>query len=219
MLHQLTELFLVNVGHYSADQLDLYDGIFDELVKRVEVAARIKLARRLAPIDGAPAKTIRSLALDDAIEVAEPVLSQSNALDDDTLTHCISLKGQDYLLAIATRDRISETISSQLIASGDRKVLGTLAGNPGAAISDPSFGILVLKSADDDWLSQCLAGRSDIPQHHLRELLFRASEIVRQRLMTAHPGLRDAIQEIFPSPTSSTTDNSVDRLQGGRANG
>ena len=204
MLHQLTELFLVNVGHYSADQLDLYDGIFDELVKRVEVAARIKLARRLAPIDGAPAKTIRSLALDDAIEVAEPVLSQSNALDDDTLTHCISLKGQDYLLAIATRDRISETISSQLIASGDRKVLGTLAGNPGAAISDPSFGILVLKSADDDWLSQCLAGRSDIPQHHLRELLFRASEIVRQRLMTAHPGLRDAIQEIFPSPTSST---------------
>ena len=159
MLHKLTEVFLVNVGHYSADQLDLYDGVLNELVKKVEVAARVKLAQRLASIDGAPAKTIRSLALDDAIEVAEPVLSQSNALDDDALTHCISLKGQEYLLAIATRDKISETISSQLIARGDRKVLGTLASNPGAAISDPSFGILVQKSADDDWLSQCLAGR------------------------------------------------------------
>ena len=205
MLHQLTELFLVNVGHYSADQLDLYDGVLNELVKKVEVAARVKLARRLAPIDDAPTKTIRSLALDDAIEVAEPILSQSNALDDDTLTRCISLKGQEYLLAIATRDKISETISSQLIARGDRKVLGTLAGNPGAGISGPSFGILVRKSADDDWLSECIAGRKDVPQHHLRELLLKASEIVRQRLMIAHPELRDAIQEIFPSPTPSTT--------------
>ena len=99
MLHQLTELFLVNVGHYSADQLDLYDGVLNQLVKRVEVAARVKLAQRLASIDGAPTRTIRSLALDDAIEVAEPVLSQSNALDDDALTRCISLKGQEYLLA------------------------------------------------------------------------------------------------------------------------
>jgi Uncharacterised protein conserved in bacteria (DUF2336) len=205
MLHQLTELFLVNVGHYSADQLDVYDAVLNELVKIVEVAARAELARRLAPIDGVPTKTIRSLALDDAIEVAEPVLSQSNALDDDTLTRCISVKGQEYLLAIATRDKISQTISSQLIAKGDRKVLGTLAVNPGAAISDPSFGILVQKSAGDDWLLECVAGREDIPQHHLRALLLKASEIVRQRLMIAHPKLRDVIQEIFRGPTSSTT--------------
>ena len=205
MLHQLTELFLVNIGHYSADQLDLYDGVLNELVKRVDVAARVKLAQRLAVIEGAPTKTIHSLAFDDAIEVAEPVLSQSNALDDDALSRCISQKGQEYLLAIATRDKISETISGQLIARGDRKVLGTIAANPGAAISDPSFGILVRKSVDDDWLSECIAGRKDIPQHHLRDLLLKASEIVRQRLMIAHPEIGDAIQEIFPSPMSPAT--------------
>lgn len=209
MLHQLTELFLLNVGHYSADQLDLYDGILSELIKKVEVAARLKLAQRLAPIDGAPADTIRALALDDAIEVAEPVLSQSNALDDDTLTRCITLKGQEYLLAIATRNKISETVSSQLIANGDRKVLGTLASNPGAAISDPSFGVLVKKSANDDWLSECVAGRTDIPEHHLRELLLKASEIVRQRLIAAHPELREAIQEIFPAKGLSATNKTA----------
>jgi uncharacterized protein (DUF2336 family) len=206
MLHQLTELFLANVGHYSADQLDLYDGVLNELVKKVEVAARMKLALRLASIDGAPTQTIRSLALDDAIEVAEPVLSQSNALDDDTLSRCISLKGQEYLLAIATRDKISETISGQLIERGNRRVLGTLAGNPGASISDPSFGILVKKSADDDWLLECIAGRKDVPQHHLRKLLSKASEIVRQRLMAAHPELRGPIQEMFPSPATASAD-------------
>ena len=205
MLHELTELFLVNVGHYSTDQLDLYDVVLNELVKKVEVVARVKLAQRLASIDGAPVKTIGSLALDDAIEVAEPVLSQSNALDDAILRRCISQKGQEYLLAIATRDKISEAISSHLIARGDRRVLGILAGNPGATISDPSFGILVRKSANDDWLSECVAGRKDIPQHHLRGLLLKASEIVRQRLMAAHPALCDTIREIFPSPAPSTT--------------
>ena len=201
----MTELFLANAGRYSADQLDLYDGVLIELVKKVEVAARVKLSQRLASIDGAPTKTIRSLALDDAIEVAEPVLSQSNVLDDDTLARCISLKGQEYLLAIATRDKINEAISGQLIATGDRRVLGILAGNPGATISDPSFGILVKKSANDDWLTECIAGRRDVPPHHLRDLLLKASEIVRQRLMATHPELRDTIEDIFPNPGTSAT--------------
>jgi Uncharacterised protein conserved in bacteria (DUF2336) len=198
MLHQITELFLVNVGHYSAEQLDVYDGVLSELVARVEVAARIKLAQRLAPIEGAPRNTIRSLALDDAIEVAEPILTQSSALDDETLSRCIATKGQEHLLAIATRDKISEAVSYQLIAKGSRKVLGTLANNSGATISDQSFGILVQKSVDDDWLSECVAGRKDIPERHLRELLSKASEIVRQRLMTTNPELIEIIQEILP---------------------
>ena len=212
MLHELTELFLVNVGHYSADQLDLYDGVLNELVKKVEVAARAKLAERLAPIDGAPLKTVRSLALDDAFEVAEPVLLRSNALDDDTLTRCITLKGQEYLIAIATRNKLSEAITSQLVEKGDRRVLGILAGNPGATISDSSFGILVHKGTNDDWLSECVAGRKDIPQHHLRTLLLKASEIVRQRLLAAYPQLRAKIRDIFPSPGASATNTTAQSI-------
>ena len=212
MLHELTELFLVNVGHYSADQLDLYDGVLNELVKKVEVAARAKLAERLAPIDGAPLKTVRSLALDDAFEVAEPVLLRSNALDDDTLTRCITLKGQEYLIAIATRNKLSEAITSQLVEKGDRRVLGILAGNPGATISDSSFGILVHKGTNDDWLSECVAGRKDIPQHHLRTLLLKASEIVRQRLLAAYPQLRGKIRDIFPSPGASATNTTAQSI-------
>jgi hypothetical protein len=203
MLHQITDLFLLNVGHYSVEQLDVYDVILKELIAKVEVAARAMLARRLALVNKAPPKTIRSLALDDAIEVAEPILSQYIALDDDILTHCIAIKGQEHLLAIATRNRISETVSYQLIAKGSKRVLGTLASNPGAAISDPSFGVLVQKSAEDDWLLECVAGRKDLPEHHLRELLSKASEIVRQRLIAANPGLSDIIQQILPLKGSS----------------
>lgn len=200
MLHQITDLFLQHAGHHSAEQLALYDEILNELVARVEIAARIKLAQRLALIERAPTKTIGSLALDDEIEVAEPVLSKSDALSDDALMQCIAIKGQRHLHAIATRRRISEIVSGRLIAKGDRIVLGTLTCNPGAAISDPSFGILVRKAADDDWLLECVAGRKDIPSHHLRELVSKASEIVRKRLVMVHPEFRAIIDEIFPGP-------------------
>ena len=131
------------------------------------------------------------------------------ALDDDTLTHCIAVKGQEYLLAIATRNEVSETVSYQLIVKGNNKVLGTLASNPGAAISDPSFGLLVQKSTDDDWLSECVAGRKDIPEHHLRELLSKASEIVRQRLIMLNPDLSEIVQEILPVNAPSNANKAL----------
>lgn len=199
MLNQITELFLQHVRHCSSEQLDIYDEVLNELVARVEIAARIKLAQRLASLDAVPMQTTRSLALDDAIEVAEPILSQSNALTDDILAQCITAKGQKHLHAIATRKKISETVSSQIIAKGDRVVLATLARNPGAAISDNGFGMLVRKAADDDWLSECIAGRKDVPAHHLQELLSKASEIVRRKLATEYPALRGIIEDIFSS--------------------
>lgn len=203
MLRRVTDLFLINAGNYSADQLELYDGILKVLTAAVEVGARAELAQRLAPVDGAPVSTIRTLALDDAIEVAEPVLSQSNALDDDILTLCITLKGQEHLLAIATRNKLSSEVSDQLVTKGNIGVLRTLASNPGAAISDLGFGILVKKSADDDWLSERVARRIDIPEHHLRELISKASEIVRQRLMKDAPELNEIIENILPENARS----------------
>ena len=199
MLRRVTDLFLINAGHYSADQLELYDGILKMLVGAVEVSARAELAQRLAPVDGAPINTIRTLALDDAIEVAEPILSQSDTLDDDTLTHCITINGQEHLLAIATRNKLSTKITDQLATKGNIEVLRTLASNPGAAISDLGFGILVKKSTDDDWLSERVARRIDIPEHHLRALISKASEIVRQRLIKDLPELSEIIEEVLPN--------------------
>src|SRR5689334_9056125 len=211
MLRRVTDLFLINAGHYTADQLELYDGILQVLIAAVEVSARAQLAERLAPVDGAPTNTIRTLALDDAIEVAEPVLAQSNALGDDVLTHCIAIRGQEHLLAIATRTKLSETITDQLVTRGDIKVLRTLASNPGAAISDLGFGILVKKSADDGWLSERVARRIDIPEHHLRELISKASDVVRQRLIADIPELSQIVKEILPDSASASA-SEISRL-------
>ena len=198
MLHRITDLFLLNAGRYSADQVDLYDGVLQVLVAKVDVAARATLAQRLAPIADAPADTVRSLALDDAIEVAEPILAQSNALDDGVLTDCIAKNGQKHLLAIATRASLSEAVSDHLIERGDKTVLGAVVNNPGAKISEPGFGMLVDKSVGDDWLSECIARRDDIPDQHFRELVAKASDIVRKRLIANDPKQRTLVDSILP---------------------
>ena len=177
----------------------MYDDVLSMFVCKIGVAARAELARRLAPIDKAPKNVIRLLALDDAIEVAEPVLAQSVALGDDVLCDCMAINGQDHLLAIATRHSLSEAVTDQLVKKGDRKVLGVVVNNPGAAISDPSYATLVERSAGDSWLLKCVAKRPDIPEHHFRELMLKASEIVRDELITEHPELTETIQQLFPN--------------------
>jgi uncharacterized protein (DUF2336 family) len=114
-------------------------------------------------------------------------------------------KCQEHLLAISARKRISEIVSDHLITKGNKEVLLTLANNPGAKISDPSFGILVKKSAEDDTLLDSTARRVDIPDHHLRDLVSKASAIVRQRLINDAPELGELIREMMPEGTAAAT--------------
>jgi uncharacterized protein (DUF2336 family) len=84
-LRRVTDLFLSGAVDYSHEQIELFDDVFQCLMKYIETSAKALLSSRLAPIETAPPLTIRSLAFDDVIEVAAPVLSQSERLDDEAL--------------------------------------------------------------------------------------------------------------------------------------
>src|SRR5579864_7554677 len=84
-LRRVTDLFINGAVDFSNEQIGLFDDVFQCLMHHIETSAKALLANRLAPIDCAPPLTIRALALDDLIEVAAPVLSRSERLDDDAL--------------------------------------------------------------------------------------------------------------------------------------
>src|SRR5436853_6792297 len=75
-LRRVTDLFLGGAVDYSDQQIGLFDDVFQCLMLHIETSAKQLLANRLASVDTAPPLTIRTLAFDDAIEVAGPVLSQ-----------------------------------------------------------------------------------------------------------------------------------------------
>jgi uncharacterized protein (DUF2336 family) len=185
-LRRVTDLFLVaSSSQLSMEQIGVFDDVLTHLVARVETKARAELAKRIAPSDQAPNEVVRRLAQDDEIAVAGPVLTQSNRLTTTDLLNIAQNKGQAHLLAIAGRATVAEQVTDVLVNRGDRTVMHRLAGNTGAAFSESGYSNFVKRAAGDESLIHTLGSRLDMSLQLLRELLLRATDAVRTRLMAS----------------------------------
>jgi uncharacterized protein (DUF2336 family) len=166
------------------------------LISTIEAKARAKLAHRLAPIANAPSNVIHMLAFDDDIDVAQPVLKQSQRLADPALVANAHTKSQRHLFAISQRRSLSEAVTDVLVERGDGEVVHSVVKNAGARFSDAGFRILINRSAGDDDLATIVGLRSDIPRPHFLVLLEKASSAVRRRLAAEHPQASTAIEGV-----------------------
>src|SRR6516225_2325798 len=107
MLTRITDLFLAGANRYSDVQINLFDEVMTKLTSAIEAKARARLAARLADSANAPPSVIRKLAADDDIEVARPVLKDSQRLTDADLLAQARIKSQPHLLAISQRKSLS----------------------------------------------------------------------------------------------------------------
>jgi len=124
---------------------------------------------------------------DDAIEVAGPILRQSGQLGVQDLVENAKSKSQAHLLAISERRYLHEDVTDVLVTRGDRVVVRSVAGNPGARFSDSGFWRLVQRSEDDIVLTLAVGGRRDIPRHHFQKLIAKASGEAKARLAAINP--------------------------------
>jgi uncharacterized protein (DUF2336 family) len=148
-------------------------------------------------VHNAPQGVIRMLAFDDDIEVARPVLTTSERLDDADLVANASNKSQHHLAAIAERRSLSEAVTEVLVTRGDRQVVRSVARNAGARFSDAGFRMLVQRSSKDDTLAMHVGARRDLPRPHFLRLLQQASATVRKRLAAEHPAAGGALETVL----------------------
>src|SRR5260221_7529227 len=92
---------LLIAGRYTEDEIWVFDEIIGRLEQEIEVAARTQLAKRLARADNAPLRVIKKLAFDDSIDVAGPVLQQSERLHNQALTATTRLQSPPPLLPLS----------------------------------------------------------------------------------------------------------------------
>ena len=215
ILRHVTDLFLVGAKGYSDEQIDLFDGVISRLADRIEIRARIELANRLAPVENAPPLTIRKLAHDEAIEVAEPVLRQSPRLTEQDLLALAGDHRQERLLAISKRATLSENVSDVLVTRGNRDVILSVARNDGARFSDSAYSALVYKSIYDDVLAVCVGVRKDIPREHFKMLISKASRVVFEKLVAANPEAVHEVQEVLTGITGQEVAAAPKRQDGG----
>jgi uncharacterized protein (DUF2336 family) len=216
-LRRVTDLFIDGVVDYSDEQIGLFDDVFQCLMDHIETSAKSLLANRLAPIDTAPPLTIRTLAFDDVIEVAGPVLSQSARLDDKTLIENARSKSQAHLMAISTRRVLSGAVTDVLVQRGNDEVIQSTVNNPGAEFTERGFTRLVNRAEGDDNLATCVGLRPTIPRHLYLKLVAKASDIVRRRLETANPqqagevpiAVREATRRARSAPSAITRNTEI----------
>jgi uncharacterized protein (DUF2336 family) len=186
-LRRVTDLFINGAVDFSNEQIALFDDVFQCLILHIETSAKALLSNRLAPIDTAPPLTIRTLAFDDLIEVAGPVLSRSERLDDEALIETARNKSQAHLMAISTRRVLSGAVTDVLVLRGNDEVIQSTVNNPGAEFTERGFNRLVNRAEGDDNLATCVGLRPSIPRHLYLKLLAKASATVRARLEAANP--------------------------------
>jgi uncharacterized protein (DUF2336 family) len=193
---RIADLFAAGARNYSGQHIAVFDDVLQELTADIELGARAELAHRLARIDGAPPRVVRSLAFDDAIEVAGPVLTHSAQLTDGDLIENASTKSQAHLLAIAQRLQLSEAVTDVLVARGDRRVVNKVVRNRGARFSLAGYEKLTVHARRDKRLTLALGRRGDLPRQCFIKLLEAASASVRARLEAEHPQAEDAIRDV-----------------------
>src|SRR4029079_14178131 len=131
-LQDITRLFVGQAANFNDEQIALFGDVITRLAAEIEIDARIELAKALAPIPNTPPAVIRRLAFDDAIEVAGPVLVQSERLDEEALVANAREKSQAHLLAISLRKSVGETVTDILVERGDPIVVLSTVRNFGA---------------------------------------------------------------------------------------
>ena len=181
-------------GRYSDEEIWTFGAVIGRLADEIEVAARAQLARQLARFDRAPVNIIHKLAFDDSIDVAGPVLRESERLEPYALVANACTKSQTHMLAIAERKSIDESVTDVLVTRGDQKVVSSVARNNGARFSDFGFLHMIKRAEGDSILAEQLGLREDIPRHIFQQLIAKASDDVKKRLERERPGIIEQIQ-------------------------
>jgi uncharacterized protein (DUF2336 family) len=212
VLQQITDLFITTSKDLNAEQIELFDDVITRLASAIENKALAELSRRLAPISNAPGRIVRRLAWDDAVEVAGPVLANSERLTEGDLMELAEKKGQEHLARIASRTTVSEPVTDVLVERGDSNVTTTLADNSGARFSQTGYWQLVMRAEGNDRLSEAIAGRSDIPPYLFRQLVLHATDKVKQKLLAcAEPETKKFVAQIMADISAQIRKDAISR--------
>ena len=197
LLREVTDMFMESPETLNEREIAYFGEIMNGMVGQVETMVRQHLSETISSVSNAPHDLILSLA-NDEVEVALPVLQNSEALEDGDLVEIAEKHGQEHLNAIAQRATVGETVTDVLVKKGDDTVLGTLAGNNGAQFSRNGMETIVERAKDNDDLELSLVKRKDVPADLAQDMFWRVSDAMREKILNASEDMDESqVDEIL----------------------
>ena len=211
-LRRVTALFVAQAPRLGEDHVAVFDEVIQRLAGAMERRARAELSERLAGVSNAPRRVVRDLAFDAEIAVAGPVLEGSTRIEEDDLVAIAKDRGQEHLLAVSRRKRLSDRVTDVLIGRGDRQVVRAVAGNAGARMSNRGFTHLLERARADAKLQDILRGRRDVPPSYMAQLIAIAREKTRETLTEEFGGAAAAALDVTLDEAAKAVGERGDRI-------
>ncbi|MCP4380949.1 MAG: DUF2336 domain-containing protein [Hyphomicrobiales bacterium] len=142
---------------------------------------RFALADALAAGLEAPRRVILALAADRP-EIAVRVLSRSPIFADVELVNVVAAAAEMYQVAVASRPRLSNAVTTAIAEFSGRPACMTSVRNEGAQIDESGLGRLVERFGDDPGMREALLQRPDLPQD-IRRTLTEHPTAPRERVL------------------------------------
>ena len=200
------DLFFAQNQVLSDRERTLMTEILRQLIRDVEVSVRRALADRLAEQKTAPRDLVRALA-NDTIEVAHPLLVNSEVLLDLELVEIIRNRTLEHQLAIAIRKSLSEEVADALVETANVDVIKTLLENPHAQVSQKTMEYLVEQSQRVDTYQNPLLRRPELDAQLAKRMYWWVSAALRAYILEHF--------EIDPSELDETMETAVHDLTSG----
>jgi uncharacterized protein (DUF2336 family) len=195
LLREVTDLFFTASGPHGPQELSLFDGVLSVLAKDMEREVRAELAERLAEAPQAPRAVVASLAEDEAIAVAGPLLARAEGLSEAELLQVARTRGQAHLRAISRRRGLSESVSDVVVDRGDDETLGVLLRNAEASLSREAAEKVVDRAAENPELHQAVVDRNTLPIDLLNEMYFVVEHRLREQITARNADMDPAALE------------------------
>jgi uncharacterized protein (DUF2336 family) len=156
------------------------DDIVRTIAEDVEIQVRQALAQAIASSPDLPEDVAVRLA-NDVIAVAEPILTQSDLLNDSVLAEIVAQRTEEHRLAIASRKRVSAPVSASIIRHGAATSVSRLVGNRGAEIAEAAMSDAVEKFTEESAVITPLAERDALPVAIAERLVSLVSDRLKER--------------------------------------
>jgi uncharacterized protein (DUF2336 family) len=194
LLRSVTDLFFQEPENYNESEINLFGDVMGSIASDLETEIRLDIAQRMSTLPNPPMNLIQDLAKDE-IAVAQPILQDSPALDDDLLIDIAQHQSQDHIMAMTKRPNVSENVSASIVDNGNDHVVASLLENDGAEISRPTMEQVVERAAGSEILHKPIVGRSNIPPDLLNEMFFSVSSDLKEHILKRNESLDPNVVE------------------------
>ena len=192
----VSDLFLGGTTVLSSRERSLMFDILHQIVRDAEMEVRRIIAENLASQADTP-RELAAFLSNDQIEVAYPILTQCEVLDDRDLIEVIRQRTLEHQMAIAIRESISADVTDALVQGGDEAVIRTLLENTGASISDGNLERLVGDSESVQAYREPIIHRDDLNPDLAKRMFMWVSAALRKHILSNFEFKKEVIDDML----------------------